>query len=427
MSSRFTLCLLSCLLSACSQQAAYSQAQVDPQPQPAAATHATPSTPAPTPANPEVPERYESFAQWQAQFRQQALASGIDAQVFDRAFAQLQLDQAVIDADRSQPEFTRPIWEYLDSAVSASRIANGQKALRQQPELTRIYSRYGVEPSVLVAVWGMESAFGHNIGNKEVLRSLATLAYAGRRSSFWQSQLLDALRILQAGDCPDGRLIGSWAGAMGQTQFMPSTFLTHAVDLDGDGRRDLWHSPSDALASAAHYLQAAGWQTGLPWGVAVTLPPGFDYAQADPAIRKTVSQWRQLGVQLHAQLAEQESASLLLPAGRQGPAWLVTRNFSSILRYNNATSYALAIGLLSDALQGKPQTALNWPRSDRPLSRSERLELQERLTAQGFDPGPIDGVFGAQTRRALRAYQQSERLAADAYPSLELLNRLRRP
>ena len=424
MFSRLALCLSVLLLTACSQHAPLSQAQTA-QPAPAAPP-AQPSTQHASASVPDTaPERFESFSQWQAHFRQQALAAGISTAVIDKAFTALQPDQAVIDADRSQPEFTRPIWEYLDSAVSMSRIGKGQAALRQQAALAQIQSRYGVEPSVLVAIWGMESAFGQNIGTKDVVRSLATLAYAGRRSAFWQEQLLDALRIMQNGDSPDSRLIGSWAGAMGQTQFMPSTFLTHAVDFDGDGRRDLWRSSSDALASAAHYLQAARWQSGLPWGVSVRVPQGFDYAQADPAIRKTVSNWQALGVQLNAPLSGSESASLLLPAGRNGPAWLVTSNFSSILRYNNATSYALAIGLLSDALQGRPTPALNWPRGDRPLSRSERFELQEQLAAHGFHPGPIDGVFGAETRRALRAYQQSQQLPADAYPSAELLMRLR--
>ncbi len=369
-----------------------------------------------------------SFDEWRMLLRSDAIAAGIDADLFDRTFAGITLDPKVIAADNSQPEFTRPVWEYIDGAVSVSRIAQGRLLKAQhRPTLKAIRSTYAVDHEVLIAIWGMESNYGSNIGSHNVIRSLATLAYDGRRQVFWRTQLLAALQILQAGDGPQQGLIGSWAGAMGQTQFMPTTFNQHAVDFDGDGHRDLWRSAPDALASAAHYLQASGWQNGQPWGFEVSLPQGFDYAQADPEVRLSLAQWRAQGVtSLRAVDAnEQSPASLFLPAGHRGPAFLVLNNFRSILKYNNSTAYALAIGLLSDALDGNPGVQAAWPRTDRQLGRSERIELQELLSSKGYEPGPADGIIGANTRKAVRAFQQSLGLPADGYPSHELLQKLR--
>ena len=233
----------------------------------------------------------QTFAQWQAGFRQQALQAGISQDTFDRAFLGVTPDMDVIKADRSQPEFTRPVWEYLEGALSPLRVRNGKKLLEQNAELlTRIEQSYGVDRQVLVAVWGMESNFGQFQGNKSVIRSLATLAYEGRRPQFAQDQLIAALQIIQHGDIQPEAMRGSWAGAMGQTQFIPTTYNTHAVDFDGDGRRDIWNSTADALASTAHYLQSSGWKRGQPWGFEVQVPPGFDYWQADGALRKPVSE-----------------------------------------------------------------------------------------------------------------------------------------
>jgi len=237
--------------------------------------------------------------------------------------------------------------------------------------------------------------------------------------------LLAALEILHRGDVSADQLRGSWAGAMGQTQFIPTTYNTHAVDFDGDGRRDIWHSSADALASAAHYLQASGWKPGQPWGLEVTLPKGFDYALADSSIRKPMAEWRRLGLSGLPAGMDEASASLLLPAGYRGPAFLVLDNFRAILRYNNSSSYALAIGLLSERFEGAGKVHASWPQSEQPLSRSERLELQERLTGQGFDPGAADGIIGANTRSALRSFQQQLGWPADGHPTQELLGRLR--
>lgn len=372
----------------------------------------------------------QTFAQWQAGFREQALQAGISPSTFDRAFLGVTPDLDVIKADRSQPEFTRPVWEYLEGALSPLRVRNGKKLLEQNAELlTRIEQRYGVDRQVLVAVWGMESNFGQFQGNKSVIRSLATLAYEGRRPQFAQDQLIAALQIIQHGDIEPEAMRGSWAGAMGQTQFIPTTYLSHAVDFDSDGRRDIWDSTADALASAAHYLQASGWRRGQPWGFEVRLPQGFDYAQADMATRKSLGEWRQLGVALPASgngLAAGEQASLLLPAGHRGPAFLVLDNFRSVLKYNNSTSYALAIGLLGERFENRGQIVGAWPRGDTPLSRSERIELQNLLAGNGFDPGSADGIIGANTRKAVRSFQQRLGWPADGYPTSELLEALRR-
>jgi membrane-bound lytic murein transglycosylase B len=369
-----------------------------------------------------------SFADWRQALRDEALAAGIDAALFDRIFAGVTPDPAVLKADSSQPEFTRPVWEYLDGAVSSSRIGRGRVLLAQHSlVLQRIEQQYGVEAPILVAIWGLESNFGNNIGSHSVIRSLATLAYDGRRQGFWRTQLLAALQILQNGDVPSERMIGSWAGAMGQTQFMPTTYNQYAVDFDGDGKRDLWNSSADALASAAHYLQASGWQRGQPWGFEVRLPSDFDYALADPDQRRSLTEWAELGVRPLAPTGAAASAraSLQLPAGHKGPAFLLLDNFRSILKYNNSTSYALAIGLLADNLVRPSEVQGQWPRGERQLGRSERVELQELLAQAGFDPGPADGIIGANTRKAIRALQLQLNWPADGYPNTELLQQLR--
>ncbi|MEO9335609.1 lytic murein transglycosylase [Pseudomonas guguanensis] len=400
------------LLAACAQAPAENLPTVAPQ--------ATAQTPAEEPL--------ASFADWRRALRSEAIAAGIDAALFDRVFAGVTPDPAVLKADSSQPEFTRPVWEYLDGAVSSSRIGRGRVLLAQHNAvLQRIERQYGVEAPILVAIWGLESNFGSNIGSHSVIRSLATLAYDGRRQGFWRVQLLAALQILQNGDVPSERMIGSWAGAMGQTQFMPTTYNQHAVDFDGDGKRDLWGSSTDALASAAHYLQASGWQRGQPWGFEVRLPSDFDYALADPDQRRSLTEWAELGVRPLAPTGAAASAraSLQLPAGHKGPAFLLLDNFRSILKYNNSTSYALAIGLLADNLVRPSEVQGQWPRGERQLGRSERVELQELLAQAGFDPGPADGIIGANTRKAIRALQLQLNWPADGYPNTELLQQLR--
>lgn len=374
----------------------------------------------------------QSFSEWRAALRMEAIKQGISPLLFEQAFAGLTPDAEVIAADQSQPEFSRPVWEYLDSAVSSWRVARGKALLAEQAKtLQAIEARYQVEASILVAVWGMESGFGQNIGSKNVIRSLATLAYKGRRNDFWRGQLIAALQILQKGDTGINGMLGSWAGAMGQTQFMPTTYLQYAVDFDGDGRRDIWNSSADALASAANYLRLSGWQHNQPWGLEVQLPNrGFDYAIADGEQIKSLNQWLALGVsprdKVDIRRLGQQSATLFLPSGHKGPAYLLLNNFRSILKYNNSTSYALAIGLLSNALQGDYRAPASWPKNDRMLSRNERIELQTRLNQLGFDSGNPDGIIGVNSRQAVRSFQQKYGLPADGYPNAALLENLRK-
>ena len=413
---------LSSSLSACAEQPA-SKATSAPQQQPLAANQ-------PTTAAPNVlvsTQPAQSFSAWLSELRSEALSLGINAKLLDQAFAGLRPDPSVLKADQSQPEFTRPAWAYIESATSEVRIRKGQAMLREHAAtLAAIEQRYGVSPTILVAIWGMESSFGQFMGEQSVIRSLATLAYEGRRQQFAREQLLAALAILQNGDISIQRMRGSWAGAMGQTQFIPTTYNSHAVDFDGDGRRDIWDSSADALASAAHYLQASGWQHGQTWGFEVQLPKNFDYALADTDLRRSLSDWKKIGVRaaaLSAQPADAQ-ASLLLPAGHRGPAFLVMNNFRVILRYNNSTAYALAIGLLSERLQNRGQLQASWPKGEVPLSRSQKIALQEGLSAKGYTPGVADGIIGANTRKAVRAYQQSLGWPADGYPTTELLQQL---
>jgi membrane-bound lytic murein transglycosylase B len=409
------------LLSACAEQ--HGAAQTGSHSSSAAV--ASSKIAAPSSVIPSSPVAAQSFAQWQQQFRQQALAAGIAPRVFDQAFAGVTPDLAVIKADTSQPEFSRPVWAYLDSAISAIRVRRGQALLSEHATtLSAIEQRHGVDRQVLVAIWGMESSFGQFMGDKSVIRSLASLAYEGRRPAFAHSQLIAALQILQHGDVPTGQLLGSWAGAMGQTQFIPTTYNHYAVDFDGDGRRDIWSSSADALASAANYLHSSNWQQGQPWGMEVALPAGFDYALADDSIRKPLSEWRRLGVKNLPLNFTEAQASLLLPAGYRGPAFLVLDNFRAILKYNNSSAYALAVSLLSEQLLGGGQVLAKWPRDDLPLSRAQRIVLQEQLSSKGFNPGGVDGIIGANSRKAIRSYQQSLGWPADGYPNQALLQKL---
>lgn len=418
--------LLTAALAACAQ----TQTTPTAAPSSPSSSKPAPAANAPAAAAEAMPQPDESFEQWRSRFRTLALGRGISAATFDQAFAGVQPDPAVIAADRSQPEFTKPVWEYLESAVSPLRVRNGKSLLIQQAGLlASLEARYGIEPARLVAFWGMESNYGNNMGNKGVIRSLATLAYEGRRPDFAQDQLIAALGILQHGDVTADRMIGSWAGAMGQTQFIPTTYDQYAVDFDGDGRRDIWGSTADALASTANYLKASGWQDGKPWGYEVRVPANFDYSLADMGVRKSLAEWNALGIQglgLPQPAAQpSDSASLLLPAGHRGPAFLVFNNFRTILKYNNSSSYALGVALLSERYRDAGQIAGSWPTDDLPLSRSERVELQQRLAALGLDPGNADGIIGANTRKAIRAYQQSQGWPADGYPNHQLLDKLR--
>ncbi|MFT4103588.1 MAG: lytic murein transglycosylase [Burkholderiaceae bacterium] len=367
-----------------------------------------------------------SFDAWLARFRADAKAAGIDEATLRDGLKNVRLLPKVIELDRAQPEFTRPLWDYLDTAVSAQRIARGQAKLQELRAVAdAAASRYGVPPEVIIAIWGMESNYGAYFGEIPTIDALATLAYEGRRANWARQQLIAALRILQNGDITRARMVGSWAGAMGQTQFLPSNFLAYAVDADGDGRRDIWGSMPDVIASTAHFLRREGWQPGQIWGTEVRLPAGFDHGRADDKLRQRSAQWAAEGVRAAdgGALPDLEEAAILLPAGARGPAFLVGPNYRAILRYNNAMSYALGVGLLAQRIAGGPGVAAAWPRDLVPLSRSDVRALQQALNDKGFDSGAPDGMLGPATRGAIRRYQRSVGLAADGYPTEELLRR----
>lgn len=370
-----------------------------------------------------------AFQDWVRGFRSRALSQGIRSTTFTEAFTGISLDAEVIELDGNQAEFSTPIWTYLDRAVSDDRISRGKAALQEHhATLNRIEQRYGVDKEVVLAIWGMETNFGSFRGGKDVIRSLATLAYEGRRAAFFEAQLIAALRILDAGDVAPRQMVGSWAGAMGHTQFMPTSYLDHAVDFTGDGKRDIWSDdPSDALASTAAYLKRFGWISGQPWGVEVQLPAGFDYRLADRKIQKSPSEWAAIGVRdmTGHEVANFGPGALLLPVGSEGAAFMVFRNFKVIERYNAADAYVIGVGHLGDRLMGGAPIQSGWPEKDRVLSRSERKELQQRLTKAGFDTGGVDGLIGPGTRKAVRAYQIATGLVPDGYAAFNLLTHLR--
>lgn len=372
---------------------------------------------------------YANFGQWRDAFRVRAMNAGVRAGVFDQAFAGVGVNDRVVELDGRQPEFTRAIWEYLDSAVSNSRIDNGrEKAAEHQRTLSAIETTYGVDAEIVVAIWGLESAYGFNYGSIPVIESLATLAYDGRRQKFAEEQLISALKIIQSGDVSASRMVGSWAGAMGHTQFIPTSYDSYAVDFTGDGRRDVWSDdPSDALASTANYLSRFGWVLGAPWGVEVRLPAGFDYASADQSIRRPIADWRAAGVTAVGgdAVPDHGEAAILLPAGANGPAFAVYKNFRVIKRYNNATSYAMAVGHLGDRIRGDGPFTAAWPRDDRPLSRTEKKEMQGLLTRLGFSTGGVDGIIGPNSRKAIRSFQRERGLTPDGYASDKFLAALR--
>ena len=368
------------------------------------------------------------FANWVSRFRGRALAQGISGRVFDAAFANVRYLPDSIRRDRNQSEFVQPMSEYMGRAASGLRVTYGRQMLRDHARLlAAIDARYQVEPHIVAAVWGMESNFGKDRGNTPLISTLATLAFDGRRGRFFERQLISALKILQRGDISPARMTGSWAGAMGHTQFIPTTFDAYAVDFTGDGRRDIWSdNPADALASTAAYFRRYKWRRGQPWGVEVLLPDGFDYARSNRAVKMAPSDWGRLGVRGVDRNAVPNygTASLITPTGARGPAFLVFRNFDVISRYNNAQAYMIGVGHLGDRLRGMGPLTRNWPTGERSLRRAERRELQRQLARVGAYNGALDGKIGPASRRAIMAYQRSIGWPADGYASLGLLQRI---
>ncbi|MCJ2035227.1 lytic murein transglycosylase [Methylobacterium sp. J-068] len=379
----------------------------------------------PAPQAVTAPEAKARFAAFLETLRPDAEARGIAPRTFEAAFAGVTgPDPDVLARTRKQGEFARPVWDYLVGAVSTRRIALGQaKAARLAATLSAIEARYGVPRWVVLAFWGVESDFGASAGSVPTVRALATLAEARFRGTLFRDELLAALTILERGDITPARMTGSWAGAMGQVQFLPSSFLAHAVDFDGDGHRDIWNSEPDALGSIASYLKALGWNPALSWGYEVVLPAGFDLAR----YRENLSAFARRGVRRTdgKALPEAGVASLFLPGGLGGPVFLITDNFEVIRAYNTSDSYALAVGHLADRLGGAPTLAAPWPDKAPRLDKAGLQALQAGLAERGLYAGEADGRAGPKLREAVRRYQIAEGLPADGYATPALLERLR--
>ncbi|NOT39048.1 MAG: lytic murein transglycosylase [Alphaproteobacteria bacterium] len=385
---------------------------------------------------PDAADQTPAFTAWLEGFKAEAKAKGIGQGTLDAAFANVDLNPRVIELNENQPEFSRAIWDYMDSAVSSDRVSKGRTMMRKyRKSLGRAERKHGVPASVITAIWSLESNFGQNLGGFNVIEALSTLAFEGRRASFGREQLLAALKIIENGDISAGRMIGSWAGAMGQTQFIPTVFLQYAEDGNGDGKRNLWDTRADVFVSTANYLEQKGWVENAPCFDEVRLPENFDYAQADIGTEKSVSDWSNAGVTLWdgrslKRRSDQDSgalAAVLLPAGHRGPAFIAYPNFKVVLAYNNAISYALAICQLSNRFNGGGSFRTAWPREEMPiLSRIDRVELQTLLSQRRYDVGEADGVIGRRTREAIRVYQRTAGMKPDGFATLALLQSLRK-
>lgn len=369
------------------------------------------------------------FAACLSAIRAAALAQGVPASVADRAFAGLQPDQRVVDLDGRQPEFSLTFGQYVRNAISEQRVASGQAMLaRHRALLEPIEREYGVPARYLVAFWGLETNYGSFMGDFAVVRSLATLACQTKRAAFFSNELVQALRILARNGMPQAQMRGSWAGAMGNTQFMPSTFMGWGVDRDGDGRIDLWNSLPDVFASSANFLRGVGWTSSLPSHLEVALPAGFPLDQADSAVEKPVRAWRAMGVRGADGRDLPDSAepgSIALPAGHRGPAFLLLPNFKAAMNWNRSQLYALSVGHLAQRLAGGPDLIRQPPSDDQPLRRETVLDLQARLARLGLYDDDVDGLIGPKTRSGVRRFQQRAGLPPDGHPTPDLVDRLR--
>ncbi|MGB0315256.1 MAG: lytic murein transglycosylase [Parvibaculales bacterium] len=381
-----------------------------------------PALPEPAAAN----ER--AFNAFIKEIKQEAKKDGI-ARKHLKALDRLTPDPEVQRLAARQPEYVKPIWAYLTHMVTEERLRLGRKELQSREAfLDGLEEKYGVPRGILIAIWGVETNYGGNKGSFSVLRSLATLGYQGKRADFGRQQLLYALRILQSGDVTLAGFKGSWAGAMGHTQFIPTTYADYAADGTGDGIKNIWTEPRDALASSAYYLKRMGWQKGLAWGFEVSVPGDFNFAEARIKNTKTPAYWRDKGVTAISRKIDDDlgEVSIFAPAGLRGPVFMLTKNFRVLLRYNTAPAYALAVGHLSQRFFGAAPFARDWPQADRPLLPEEIAELQRRLRKAGYDTGDIDGVLGRQTIAAVRDYQKDRGLAADGFATPGLLELLAR-
>jgi lytic murein transglycosylase len=420
MRRRYLLLLL--MLAGCASPANRAPA---PQPPPAPAA---PEAQAPGPVRPLTASGDMVFDAWAAGFYGRAVAAGVPPALLQREFAGLTPDPRVGGLDTHQPEFSKPLSDYVRGVVTDTRTNIGLAKAAQVPQLGAIEQRFGVPREILLGIWGMESGFGAIQGNFDVIRSMATLAAQGRRREFAESQLIAALEMIGSGEVTRGQLRGSWAGAMGQTQFIPTAFLATAVDGDGDGKRDIWDSPADALASAANLLRQGGWAPGQDWAREVTAPPGFDFSVTEGP-KKTPAEWEALGVKRAdgrpwPQADATVQTQLVAPTGAQGPLFLLFPNHFAIRKYNNSLAYALSVGLLADRFAGRAPLSRSWPQ-ETPISLVDRMTAQRALASLGFDPGAADGLIGLKTRDALRAWQKARGLTADGYLSEDMVHRLK--
>jgi membrane-bound lytic murein transglycosylase B len=372
----------------------------------------------------------QTFAQWIERFWPVAKGAGIKRETYDRAFKDMTPDPKVIEAANFQPEYVKPVGEYVDRVVSDKRVTGGKQKLEENKALLDILEkRYGVDRTIIIAIWGVESNYGTQPGDMNVIRSLATLAYYNTKAKFARQQLISALKILQRGDISVEAMNGSWAGAMGHTQFIPTTYQGYAVDYDGDGKRNIWNDVPDALASTASYLKHSNWQAGQTWGYEVTLPKGFNPKRVSERTLKSLGEWQKLGIRrVNGEPFPRagDKAGLYAPAGTAGPVFLVLNNFRSILRYNQSNSYALGVGHLADRLKGYGPFVQPWPTDENHLSLDQRVELQKLLVAKGLLVGDADGIIGPATLEAVKTFQRGKKMPVDGFPSRTILEMLRK-
>ena len=389
---------------------------------------ASPTASPPRNARAELPVE-ERFALWKSEFIARAERMGYDRAMVERLILPAKIEERALERDKDQPEFSRPVWAYVDNAANASRLNGGRAKLSEQSAVfDAVEARYKVPRHILTSIWGLETAYGKIMGTFNPVDALATFAFEGRRTSFGENQLYALLDLLKSGAVRQDQLIGSWAGAMGMTQFIPATFRDYAVDFDGDGNKDLWNNEADALGSAAHYLARHGWRWGEPIMTEVAVDEGFDYSLLERT-KKTVNEWTALGVrpiggQRWSADASLLEAKLIAPGGHRGPKLLIFKNFDVIKKYNNSTSYAMGITVLGEALRGKSVITTDWPRNDKPLSFENKKSMQRKLNQLGFNVGGVDGIVGSGTRNGIRAWQKSRGLPADGYMEQTLFKRL---
>ena len=413
--------LLAC--ASTSESAAPSSAQTNPTPTVQSASQST------TTLSQVNLSQAEKFTLWKADFIDRAALKGYDREMVSRLILPATINERAIVSNKKQPEFSKPIWSYVDGAASADRLNKGRGKLSEQSQIfDQIEARYQVPRHILTAIWGLESAYGRIMGDHDIISALASFAYDGRRQKFGEQQLFAVLDMLKRDEVRPDQLRGSWAGAMGMTQFIPTTFRDYAVDFNGDGNKDLWENEGDALGSAAHYLSRHGWRYAEPVMTEVKVGSNFDYSHVEGG-KKSVHDWAALGVtpisgQNWSEAAKALEAKLIAPGGHRGPKLLTFKNFDVIKKYNNSTSYAMGITVLGEALRGRPTITTPWPRSDKPLSFENKKSMQRKLNALGYNVGGVDGQIGPNSRKAIRAWQKSQGLPADGYMEQTLYRRL---